>query len=167
MEHVRTPSLYSLLCQAYSFSTRLFFGEEGFASETGIQQGTPIGPSLFTLSVDEAARSVQSEFNVWYLNETTLGDSSERVHEDLVVLLKRLRVIVIRANVSSTFSMTKCRRQRMPCSEGSLRELRWLKHVTFHCWDPRWKYKAFWELFVRIEKRYRENVVEVGGAEPT
>ena len=98
MEHVRTPSLYSLLCQAYSFSTRLFFGEEGFASETGIQQGTPIGPSLFTLSVDEAARSVQSEFNVWYLDEATLGDSSERVHEDLVALLKRLRVIDFEVN---------------------------------------------------------------------
>ena len=64
---VRTPGLYSLLWQAYSSPTRLFFGEEGFASETGIQQGDPIGPALFALSVDEAARGVQSEFNVWYL----------------------------------------------------------------------------------------------------
>ena len=44
---VRTPGLYSLLWQAYSSPTRLFFGEEGFASETGIQQGDPIGPALF------------------------------------------------------------------------------------------------------------------------
>ena len=41
----------------------------------GIQQGDPIGPALFTLSVDEAARGVQSEFNVWYLDDATLGDS--------------------------------------------------------------------------------------------
>ena len=34
---VRTPDLYSLLWQAYSSPTRLFFGEEGFASETGIR----------------------------------------------------------------------------------------------------------------------------------
>ena len=34
---VRTPGLYSLLWQAYSSPTRLFFGEDGFASETGIQ----------------------------------------------------------------------------------------------------------------------------------
>ena len=33
---VRTPGLYSLLWQAYSSPTRLFFGEEGFASESGI-----------------------------------------------------------------------------------------------------------------------------------
>ena len=52
---VRTRGLYSLLWQAYSSQTRLFFGKEGFASEKGIQQGGPIGPSFFVLSVNEAA----------------------------------------------------------------------------------------------------------------
>ena len=98
--HVRTPGLYSLLWQVYSSPTRLFFGEEGFASVTGIQQGDPIGPALFALSVDEAARDVQSEFNVWYLDDTTLGDSPERVYNDLVVLLERLRAIGMVANES-------------------------------------------------------------------
>ena len=41
------------------------------------------------------------------------------------------------ANVSSPFSMTACRRQRRPCSEGSFRGLGWLKRVTFHCKEPR------------------------------
>ena len=97
---VRTPGLYSLLWQAYSSPTRLFFGEEGFASETGIQQGDPIGPALFALSVDEAARGVQSEFNVWYLDDATLGNSPERVYDDLVVLLERLRAIGLEVNGS-------------------------------------------------------------------
>ena len=124
---VRTPGLYSLLWQAYSSSTRLFFGEEGFASETGIQQGDPIGPALFALSVDEAARGIQSEFNVWYLDDATLGNSPETVYYDLVVLLERFRAIAGRsmeANVSSPSSMTGCRRQRKPCSEGSSRGVR-------------------------------------------
>ena len=72
---VRTPGIYNFLWQFYSSPTRLFFGEEKSASETGIQQEDPIGPALFALSVDEAARGVQSEFNVWYLDDTTLGDS--------------------------------------------------------------------------------------------
>ena len=64
---VRTPDVYSLLWQAYSSQTRSFFGEEEFASETGIASETaPIGPAFFALSVDEAARGVQSELNVWY-----------------------------------------------------------------------------------------------------
>ena len=70
-----------------------------FASETGIQQGDPIGPTLFALSVDEsAARGVRSEFNVWYLNDATLRDSPERGYDDLVVLLERLRAIGLEVN---------------------------------------------------------------------
>ena len=62
--HVRPPGLCSLLWRAYSSQTRSFFGEEEFASETGIQQG-----AFFALSVDEAARGVQSEFNVCYFDD--------------------------------------------------------------------------------------------------
>ena len=36
--------------------------------------GDPIEPSLFTLPVDEAARGIQLEVNVWYLDDATLGD---------------------------------------------------------------------------------------------
>ena len=85
---LRTPGLYCLLWQAYFSQTRSFFGEEGFDSETGIQQGAPTGPALFALSVDEADRGVQSEFNMWYF------------HNNLVVLLKRLRAIFLEVNGS-------------------------------------------------------------------
>ena len=50
-------------------------------------------PAIFALSVDEAAGGVQSEFNVWYLDDATLGDSPESVPNDLVVLLETLRAI--------------------------------------------------------------------------
>ena len=60
------------------------------------------------------------------------------------------------ANVSLPSSMTACRRQRRPCSEGSSRGLGWWKRVTFHCWEPRWIYKAYWELSMRRGKRLRE-----------
>ena len=64
---VRTPGIYNLLWQAYSSAARLCFGEEVFASETSIQQGDPIGPALFALSVDEAARgfSLNSMCSIW------------------------------------------------------------------------------------------------------
>ena len=156
---VSTPCLCILLWQAYSSPTRLFFGEEGYASERGIQQGDPIGPALFALSVNEAARGVQSEFNVWYLDDATLGDSPERVHEDLVVLLRGSEQLAWRsmgANVSLPFSMTACRRQRKPCSEGSFLGLGWWKRVTFHCWVLRWIYKAFLELSMRTGNHLRE-----------
>ena len=92
---VWTTGLCSLLRRAYSSQTRSFFGEEEFASETGIQQG-----AFFALSVDEAARGVQSEFNVCYFDDATLGEYPERVHDDLVVLLKKIRAIVLEVNGS-------------------------------------------------------------------
>ena len=42
----------------------------------------------------------QSEFNVWYLDDATLGVSPERVQDDLVVLQKRLRAIDLEVNGS-------------------------------------------------------------------
>ena len=94
---VRPPGLYSLLWQAYSSQTRSFFSEEEFASETGIQQWTPIEPAFFVLSVDEGARGVQSELNVWYFL-TIWWCYPERVHDDLVVLLERLKAIGLQVN---------------------------------------------------------------------
>ena len=102
MVHVRTPALYSLLAVAGLLLSNqiILWRERVFASETGIQQGDPIGPALFALSADEAARGIQSEFNVWYLDDAIVGDSPERVHNDLVVLLKRLRAIGLEVNGS-------------------------------------------------------------------
>ena len=57
-------------------------------------------PALLAPSVDEAARGVQSEFNVWYLDDAALEDSPERVCDDLVVLLERLRAIGLEVNGS-------------------------------------------------------------------
>ena len=68
--HIRTPGFYSLLWQAYSSPTRLFFGEEFFSSETGIPQRNPIGPAFFALTVDEATRDAQPEFNAWSSQST-------------------------------------------------------------------------------------------------
>ena len=78
----------------------------GFASETVIQQGDPIGPALFALSVDEAARGIQSEFNVWYLDDATLGDFPEKFTTIKWYYWRGLEQLAWRSmgtNVSSSF----------------------------------------------------------------
>ena len=141
---VRTPGLYSLLCQAYSSPTILFFGEKGIASETSIQQGDPIRPTFFALSVDEAARGVQFEFNVWYLDDATFGDFSERIHDDLVVLLEKLRAIGL--DVYGNKCELTILNDSMPEAtealfRGLLWGLGWWKLVTFHCWGHSGNYQ--------------------------
>ena len=94
----RAAQLYRLLWQAYSTPSALFFGESRLSSETGIQQGDPFGPALFALAVDEAARSIETEFSVWYLDDATLGDAPERVLEATRVLLAKLGALGLEVN---------------------------------------------------------------------
>ena len=73
----RAQSLYRMLWQAYSEPTSLFFGESTLVSATGIQQGDPFGPALFSLGVDDLVREINAELNIWYLDDGTVGDSPE------------------------------------------------------------------------------------------
>ena len=109
---------------------------------TGIQQGDPIGPALLALSVDEAARGVQCEFNVWYLEDATLGDYPDRVHDDLVVLLERLRAIGLEVN-GSKCDLTILNDSMPEATEPLLRGLLPGARVVeasdlFHYWEPQW-----------------------------
>ena len=58
---------------------------------------------------------------------------------------------LMKANVSSLFSMTECTRQQRP-----FRGLGWLNLATFHFWEPWCIYKVFCELYIRKGKRLRE-----------
>ena len=60
----RTPGLYSMLWQAYSGSTTLFYGRKYLVSATGIQQGDMIGTALFSMEIDSLVQSLEAKFNV-------------------------------------------------------------------------------------------------------
>ena len=44
-------SLYPLVWQVYSLPSNLFFGDSIISSATGVQQGDPLGPALFSLAL--------------------------------------------------------------------------------------------------------------------
>ena len=81
------PESYNMLHQAYGYESFLFHGESKLHSATGIQQGDPAGPALFSLTIDEVIKSLQAELNIWFLDDGTLGDSATQVIEDLDRLL--------------------------------------------------------------------------------
>ena len=100
-------------------------------------------------------------FNVCYLDEATLGDSPKRVHEDLVVLLERLRAIGFEVN-GSKCELTILNARMLEATEAlfrghlpGTRVVEPLKRVKFRCWEPKW-IKAFRELFMRRGKCLRE-----------
>ena len=84
-------------------------GNETILSETGIQQGDPLGPVLFALAVDEIARSVRSPINIWYLDDATTGGPVKSGCEDLHRIIPMLSDIRLEVNpTKSEVSNVSC-----------------------------------------------------------
>ena len=79
-------------------NSTLFYGDTNLVSATGIQQGDPFGPALFCLAVDESTRKVHTEFNVWYLDDGTIGDTPENVYSNVEQLVDSFRELGLQIN---------------------------------------------------------------------
>ena len=77
------PELYPLIHSAYSSPSSLFFGESVLQSSEGVQQGDPLGPLLFCLTIHDMLMQLRGEFGVFYLDDGTLGGSLEEVLRDV------------------------------------------------------------------------------------
>ena len=77
------PELYPFVHMCYSSASLLNFGEYLLFSDEGVQQGDPLGPLLFCASSLRLARSMTSEFNVWYLDDGSLGGHVSSLLSDL------------------------------------------------------------------------------------
>ena len=105
----RAPSVLRLASTAYATSSLLVIGNETILSETGVQQGDPLGPVLFALAVDQIARSVRSPINIWYLDDATIGGPAESVCEDLRRIIPMLSDIGLEVNpTKSEVSNVSC-----------------------------------------------------------
>ena len=94
----RAPSNLRFASTAYATSSHLVIGNETILSETGVQQGDPLGPVLFAKAVDEIARSVISPIHIWYLDDATIGGPVESLCEDLHLIIQMLADIGLEAN---------------------------------------------------------------------
>ena len=79
----RYPSVYNYTLAAYGDSSFLMFGDETLLSDEGVQQGDPDGPRLFGDTINSFIQSLQSRFNVWYLDDGNLADDYQIVLGDL------------------------------------------------------------------------------------
>ncbi len=66
-----------------SFAEFSYIGEHLLLSDEGFQQGDPLGPLLFCASSLKLARSMASEFNLWYLDDGSLGGNVSSLLCDL------------------------------------------------------------------------------------
>ena len=77
------PELLPFVHVAYTAPPILLGDGEQVLSAEGVQQGDPLGPLLFCLSIHKIVFSLSSEFIVFYLYDGTLGGSFEDLQADL------------------------------------------------------------------------------------
>lgn len=76
------PELLSFVNLCYADSSHLLFGDHLLSSDEGVQQGDPLGPLLFCLTILRLAKSMSSEFNVWYMDDAALGGDVDSLVRD-------------------------------------------------------------------------------------
>src|SRR5271155_3065611 len=68
---------------AYSGSSILSYGDINIPSVEGVQQGDPLGPLLFCLTIHNLLSSLTSDLVIGYLDDLTLGGAVEVVVADV------------------------------------------------------------------------------------
>ena len=77
------PELLPYVHSAYSSPSILLWDDVEVNSSEGVQQGDPIGPLLFCLTIHKLISNLKAEFNVFYLDDGTIGGKLDDIFDDL------------------------------------------------------------------------------------
>lgn len=80
------PELLPFVTSSYGNCSDLFYGPNVILSDEGVQQGDPLGPLLFCLTINDALKGLHSTFVAGYLDDITLGGDIESVLRDVANL---------------------------------------------------------------------------------
>ena len=78
--------IYPLVHSAYSAPSSLRWGGKIIQSAEGVQQGDPLGPLLFCLTLHRLCRRLRSPLCVLYLDDVSVGGPVEDVLHDLDII---------------------------------------------------------------------------------
>jgi hypothetical protein len=67
------PEIFNFCHLSYAENSTLLFNEFKISSEEGPQQGDPLGPLLFALTIHPILQSLVSEFKTGYLDDVAIG----------------------------------------------------------------------------------------------
>ena len=96
----RLPQLYNFCWSAYNGDSILQYGEKSIISAEGVQQGDPIGPLLFCLTLHLLLSSFSSKLRVGYLDDVTLGGSLEILNPDVASVTSEGAAMGLQLNTS-------------------------------------------------------------------
>ena len=96
------PGLLPFVYFAYCEPSSLFWGDKLLQSAEGVQQGDPLGPLLFCLTIHQLLLQLNSEFCIFYLDDGTLGGRTEDVLRDLLTVQQVGRELGLSLNVGKS-----------------------------------------------------------------
>lgn len=94
----KCPEIFPYIFQSYSQTSWLSFGDFGILSQRGCQQGDPCGPAIFCMGIQEMILSLSSEFNMWYIDDGTLGGNPDTVLDDLQSIINKSAEMGLKLN---------------------------------------------------------------------
>ncbi len=94
----KVPQIYHYLRQCYLKPTFLAFGDKVIASKVGAQQGDPAGPLIFSLAIHPMVTQLNTELNIWYLDDGTLADTPDKVLSNLTFLKEKAKLLGLELN---------------------------------------------------------------------
>lgn len=92
------PEVYPYIFQCYASQTCLIFDGNLINSSVGCQQGDPLGPALFSLTIHDIISNLNSSLNIWYLDDGTLGGKALDVLNDLEMIINQFKNIGLELN---------------------------------------------------------------------
>ncbi|KAJ0183176.1 hypothetical protein K1T71_001152 [Dendrolimus kikuchii] len=96
----KSPRIFNFIHQCYCDKSILMYQNHKVFSETGCQQGDPLGPAIFSLAIHPIIEKLNSKFNVWYLDDGTLGGDIDTLKKDIQYLIYEFDKIGLELNYS-------------------------------------------------------------------
>eukprot|EP00731_Ephydatia_muelleri_P021279 Em0013g1006a len=95
--HHLAPSIYSFVHSVYS-SSSLFWSDKIILSSEGVQQGDPLGPLLFCLTIHHMCSRLKSELCIFYLDDGTRGGLLSDILHDIEMIKKEAGIVGLELN---------------------------------------------------------------------
>ena len=96
------PELFRFVHSAYAQTSPLFCTDQVVESSEGVQQGDPLDPMLFCLTIHPTVEKLRSELKVFYLDDGTLGDNLQDITRDLQLVEKEAAELGLQLNRSKS-----------------------------------------------------------------
>ena len=118
------PNLFRFVYSAYARPSSLYCGNHVISSAEGVQQGDPLGPLLFCLTIHPIVSRLKSCFTVFYLDDVSLGGPVQDVLSDLRLVEEEAAKLGLQLNYSKL---------ELICDDPSSRDEMLLEAPSLRC----------------------------------